>query len=132
MIAEVHITLCDALNEAIGYQIRIVDTQGAVVLFTSRNPATGTELFTYADAIQVAAMYVTKKSAPTTTLALTCDMERTCTSPVTHIDVKGWVYCATHGPERRQHGTRCRKLTPTEIQQLRAGQPIAYQRKNPR
>lgn len=56
---------------------------------------------------------------------LTCDMERDCAAPVTHIDEKGFVYCAKHGPERRHSGRRCRRLTPAELKQLRAGQPLA-------
>lgn len=53
--------------------------------------------------------------------ALTCDMQRDCTAPVTHIDEKGWAYCAVHGPERRASGIRCRKLTGPELKRLRAG-----------
>lgn len=30
---------------------------------------------------------------------LTCDMRADCRKPVTHIDDKGYVYCAEHGPQ---------------------------------
>ena len=60
------------------------------------------------------------------TARLSCDMDRTCTAPVTHIDRKGWIYCATHGPERRASGIGCRKLTKAELRTLGEGKPIAY------
>jgi hypothetical protein len=31
-------------------------------------------------------------------------MTRECQSPVTHIDTKGFVYCAPHGLQRRSYG----------------------------
>jgi hypothetical protein len=57
---------------------------------------------------------------------LTCDMERSCTRPVTHIDHKGFVYCTPHGEQRRTNGTPCRKLRPGEIEKLESGQTIRY------
>lgn len=57
---------------------------------------------------------------------LHCDMEKDCTAPVTHIGSKGYVYCAAHAVERRDSGyERCRKITPSEMKTLQAGQPIA-------
>jgi hypothetical protein len=61
---------------------------------------------------------------------LVCDMERGCLAPVTHIDEKGWVYCAPHGKQRKM-SHRCRKLTSGEIKTLKAGKPISYERKRP-
>lgn len=57
----------------------------------------------------------------TTTVTPTCDMQRDCSAPVTHIDEQGYAYCATHGPERRASGIRCRKLTGPELKRLRVG-----------
>lgn len=54
---------------------------------------------------------------------LTCDMDRNCKEPVTHIDVKGYAYCQKHGEDRKQT-CRCRKLTPAELNTLKAGQPL--------
>ena len=59
---------------------------------------------------------------------LSCDMVRSCTAPVTHIDNKGWTYCEVHGPLRRAHGTPCRKMTAAEIKKLESGQTIPYRR----
>lgn len=57
-------------------------------------------------------------------IKLTCDMDKNCQADVTHIDIKGYVYCGKHGNERK-YTCRCRKLTLTEIRQLNAGQPLA-------
>ena len=57
--------------------------------------------------------------------SLQCDMDRACKQAITHIDVKGYVYCKPHGIERKA-SHRCRKLTPTELRTLEAGQPITY------
>lgn len=46
-----------------------------------------------------------------------------CTGSVTHIDEKGFIYCATHGGIRSTY-RRCRKLKPNEIKQLESGQPL--------
>lgn len=54
----------------------------------------------------------------------TCDMDRTCTAPVTHIDNKGYVYCATHGVERRDVRP-CRKMRPFEVKRIMRGEPLA-------
>lgn len=56
-ISEIHTALCDHLNEGFGYQIRIIDTRGNTVLFTSCDPANGTDLLTYKDALRVAEQY---------------------------------------------------------------------------
>ena len=53
---EAAFTLVDALNPGFGYQIRI--TRGPqTLLWTSRNPATGKDLLTAADCLEVLAMY---------------------------------------------------------------------------
>lgn len=63
---------------------------------------------------------------PTPPSVLFCDMEQDCTSPVTHIGSKGYVYCAHHAIERRQSGYECtRKLRRWELTQLQAGEPLA-------
>jgi hypothetical protein len=43
---------------------------------------------------------------------------------LTHIDNKGFTYCASHGPQRKAGGVPCRKLKPSEVKLLQAGQPI--------
>lgn len=59
-------------------------------------------------------------------MSLRCDMRRECEQPVTHIDDKGYVYCAGHGLSRRAAGHRCRKLRAAELRRLHSGQPIAH------
>lgn len=55
-----------------------------------------------------------------TTKTLACDMVAGCSAPVSHIDDKGYVYCAPHGLDRR--GARpCRKLRPYELRRLSRG-----------
>jgi hypothetical protein len=56
---------------------------------------------------------------------LKCDMSEACEEPVTHLDEKGFVYCTKHGVQRRGSGHRCRKLKPSELRQLKSGQPLA-------
>lgn len=55
---------------------------------------------------------------------LTCDMTKACQEPVTHIDYKGYIYCAKHGQERKST-CRCRKLTKKELTLLQTGEPLA-------
>jgi len=57
---------------------------------------------------------------------LTCDMDATCTDPVTHIEDKGYVYCSRHAIERRSWGHRCRKLRPSEHKKLLQRETIRY------
>jgi len=47
---------------------------------------------------------------------LSCDMERDCTAPVTHVDAKGYVYCERHAMRRKSSygAPRVRKLKPSE------------------
>jgi hypothetical protein len=59
--------------------------------------------------------------------ALQCDMTTACTCTVTHIDNKGYSYCASHGAARKQ-SVPCRKLTRAEIERLKAGLTIRYSR----
>lgn len=53
---ELAITLCDALNPGHGYQMRLT-LGGADVFFGAKDPATGADLLTYADALRVASYY---------------------------------------------------------------------------
>lgn len=57
---------------------------------------------------------------------LRCDMEKVCIQPVSHIDEKGFVYCASHGATRQRSGVLCRKLRPAEIKRLERGEAIRY------
>lgn len=55
---------------------------------------------------------------------LQCDMEDACHAPVTHLEDKGWVYCAQHAEDRRgMH--RIRRLQPWELKVLASGEPLA-------
>jgi hypothetical protein len=56
--------------------------------------------------------------------ALHCDMLIDCESPVAMIDPKGYVYCASHGVQRRQ-AMSCRKLRSYELAKLTRGEQIA-------
>lgn len=58
---------------------------------------------------------------------LKCDMREGCKNPVTHIGEKGYVYCASHAPDRRGY-ENTRKLRPAEIKKLEAGETIRYRR----
>jgi hypothetical protein len=51
---------------------------------------------------------------------LQCDMDRSCTEPVTHLEDKGYVYCTGHADCRRGLH-RIRKLRPYEIRKLLQG-----------
>lgn len=55
---------------------------------------------------------------------LLCDMEHSCVSPVTHLDHKGYVYCADHGYLRKRHRINCRKLRPHELKRLHNGKQV--------
>lgn len=57
---------------------------------------------------------------------LRCDMNPECAATVTHIDTKGFVYCAAHGAQRKAGGYQCRKLTAPETAALTRGETIAY------
>ena len=54
---------------------------------------------------------------------LHCDMKRDCSGAVTHIDEKGYGYCAVHG-EQRKLTMRCRKLSAAEVGKLERGESI--------
>lgn len=54
---------------------------------------------------------------------LSCDMKCSCKEPITHIDNKGFIYCQSHG-EQRKYSVPCRKLTKKELETLKSGQPI--------
>ncbi len=57
-------------------------------------------------------------------MALTCDMTKDCTGPVTHIDQKGYAYCEPHGVARRS-SQPCRKLLPWELHKLQRGECLS-------
>ena len=60
---------------------------------------------------------------------LACDMSHGCERPVTHIGEKGYVYCATHAPQRRGY-ERTRKLLVSERKALEAGGTLpSFERK---
>lgn len=54
---------------------------------------------------------------------LKCSGQDNCIQDVTHIDEKGFVYCARHGEIRKQY-MRCRKLTTKELKQLSNDMPL--------
>jgi hypothetical protein len=56
---------------------------------------------------------------------LRCGMHAECVEPVSHVDEKGFTYCAGHGAARRTF-CRCRKLTATESRTLQSGGAVAY------
>jgi hypothetical protein len=60
----------------------------------------------------------------TNTKTLACSMTDMCTEPVSHIDDKGFAYCARHGIQRRSH-RRCRKLKSYELTRLKTVGSIA-------
>ena len=60
---------------------------------------------------------------------LRCDMTTGCAAPVTHVDNRGFVYCATHG-ESRKSSTPCRKLSAAELRSLENGETIPYKRES--
>lgn len=53
---EAAIHLIDVHNPSIGYQVRI-ERNGQTLLYASRNPATGADLSTFADAMEVLQYY---------------------------------------------------------------------------
>lgn len=57
------------------------------------------------------------------TTKLQCDMKDSCTSPITHIGEKGYVYCAEHKDDRKGI-ERCRKLRKWELKLLESGQLV--------
>lgn len=60
------------------------------------------------------------------TIELHCEQTCNCTSEVTHIGNKGYIYCQRHAIERRQSGhENTRKLRPYEVKKLRRGEPVA-------
>jgi hypothetical protein len=56
---------------------------------------------------------------------LSCDMDHACAEPITMLDRKGYIYCTTHGMNRRLFGIPCRKLLVRELKQLKRGEQIA-------
>lgn len=62
---------------------------------------------------------------PEQTVVVKCDMDRDCKAPVTHIDNKGYSYCAEHAAERK-FWKPTRKLRTWELARMMAGKCIAY------
>ena len=56
---------------------------------------------------------------------LLCDMTEGCVNAITHLDTAGYVYCTTHGLDRRSYEP-CRKMRPWEIRRLETGRPLAH------
>ena len=50
--------------------------------------------------------------------------QKYCQEPITHIDEKGFIYCAQHGKWRKESGRRCRKMTSKELKFIHAGKPL--------
>ena len=55
---------------------------------------------------------------------LVCEMTNNCPGEVTHIDMKGYIYCGHHGPDRRHYGINCRKLRTHELNRLKRGEQV--------
>ena len=64
MIDQVVIALCDVLNPGFGYQVRVVDERGLLLISASKDPVTGSDLLSLADAIRVAATYASPAVSP--------------------------------------------------------------------
>ena len=56
---------------------------------------------------------------------LKCDGVVGCAGPITHLDNKGFIYCADHGVWRQETRGMCRKLRPYELNRLARGERIA-------
>lgn len=52
-IGSIHISLCDALNPSCGYDLRVTDSHGRELVFTSTDPATGKLLLSVEHALGV-------------------------------------------------------------------------------
>jgi hypothetical protein len=63
-IGEVRVALCDPLNPGFGYSVRLVDHRGKTLVLTSRDPETGADLLTCADALRVAGVYASLVDKP--------------------------------------------------------------------
>lgn len=61
----------------------------------------------------------------------TCDMARDCTTPVTHIGEKGYVYCPEHAAQRRGW-EGARRMVAWELDLLREGKPLPSYRPIPK
>ena len=56
-------------------------------------------------------------------LPMCCEWSKDCKGVVSHLDEKGFIYCASHGNVRKA-AMRCRKLTPREKRTLQSGGTI--------
>jgi hypothetical protein len=63
-IGEVRVALCDPLNPGFGYSVRLVDDRGRTLVLTSRDPESGADLHTCADALRVAGVYASLVDKP--------------------------------------------------------------------
>jgi hypothetical protein len=52
-----------------------------------------------------------------------CQMDDGCTESVSHMDKSGFLYCATHGLQRRA-SRPCRKLRPHELTRIERGDQV--------
>lgn len=52
-----------------------------------------------------------------------CDMTKDCIKPISYIDRKGFVYCETHGLQRKAY-VPTRKLKPKELKQITDNKPL--------
>ena len=54
---------------------------------------------------------------------LQCEMDKDCLELVTHLDKAGFIYCTTHGVQRRTWKP-CRKLRAHELRRLERGDAL--------
>jgi hypothetical protein len=65
----------------------------------------------------------TSPQEPAADDAASCQMHAGYAEPVTHLDKSGFLYCTTHGLQRRA-SRPCRKLRPHELTRLTNGRQI--------
>lgn len=56
---------------------------------------------------------------------LSCEMDKTCTNPVTHIGNKGYIYCKDHAATRKERES-CRAMRKWELKLLQEGKQTSY------
>ena len=116
--------------------VELSDLEGiAIVMLNASACATGSgdryaeinaqDLARYARRLKA----IADRHRPAVEKTLTCASMGDCDgSAVTHIDEKGYVYCALCGNSRRQSGVRCRRMTAGEIHRAKRGEPFHYSR----
>ena len=60
-----------------------------------------------------------------------CNGSRDCKSPLTHVDHRGWVYCAEHAPVSDRY-RRVRRMRVWEQRLIAAGQTIPSYARGPK